>query len=143
MKHFDSNYIIYPDGRVYSVRRGIFLKPVKCKKGYVWVQLYVKKYKIHRLVAEAFIPNPNNLPQINHINSNRTDNRVENLEWCDNSYNQIHRYKSKNPGIRINSCGNFEARKTIKGKQFHLGTFKSLQEASDAYYNFIKSHNSL
>jgi hypothetical protein len=139
-KVFDTNYVIHSDGRVWSVRRKMFLKPVKDKKGYVWVQLYTKKYKIHRLVAESFIPNPNRLPQINHINSNKTDNRVENLEWCDNSYNQIHRYKSKNPGIRINSCGNFEARKTINGKQFHLGTFKTLEEAAKVYTTFLETY---
>lgn len=60
-------------------------------RGYKRVQLYKdgkqKKHRVHRLVAEAFLPNPNNLPQVNHINEIRYDNRVENLEWCTAKYN--------------------------------------------------------
>lgn len=61
------------------------------KYGYFCITLYKngkkKKFLIHRLVAETFIPNTNNLPQVNHINEDKTDNRVENLEYCDCKYN--------------------------------------------------------
>ena len=61
------------------------------RKGYERVHLYKDKkgkyFKIHRLVAMAFIPNPDNLPQVNHRDENKTNNRVDNLEWCTQEYN--------------------------------------------------------
>lgn len=75
------------------------------KKGYISIHVgynidmdpnsKVKRvsFLIHREIAKAFIPNPNNHPQVNHINGIQDDNRVENLEWCDNNHNQYHRYE--------------------------------------------------
>ena len=78
------------------------LKAVKTKKGYLTVGLYSdKKYhsqQIHRLVALAFVDNPDNEPQVNHIDGNKENNNANNLEWCNNKYNQIHAIKN---GLRV------------------------------------------
>ena len=75
------------------------LKPCLDKKGYARISLYNsnhirKDYKIHRLVALTFIPNPNNLPQVNHKNNIKNQNNVENLEWITNLNNMRHAWKN-------------------------------------------------
>lgn len=88
------------------------LKQIKHSKGYLQVGLCkngkTKKYTTHRLVAEHFIPNPNNLPQIDHINTNKTDNRVENLRWCtikENNNNPLTIDKISKPIIQFSKDG--------------------------------------
>lgn len=80
-------------GRMYETK---ILKPHVNTKMYLDVDLcrngVQKRHRIHRLVAEMFIPNPNNKPQVNHIDCDKSNNRIDNLEWCDNSENQKHAF---------------------------------------------------
>ena len=79
--------------------RELLLKEKKNSHGYKFISLGCgkrgtrKNIAIHRLVAEAFIPNPNNLPEVNHIDGNKLNNNIDNLEWCTRSENMLHAYK--------------------------------------------------
>lgn len=89
----DNNYLIYPDGRVWSNKTNKFLSQFEVK-GYFQVGLFINgkriKYYVHRLVAETFIPNPDNLPQVNHIDENTKNNNYSNLEWVTSKQNANH-----------------------------------------------------
>ena len=89
VRSFD-RYVKYSNGQIH-LHKGKVLSPIKDTDGYLQVVLHCngkcKTIKVHRLVAQAFIPNPDNLPQINHKDEDKLNNCVENLEWCTAKYN--------------------------------------------------------
>ena len=97
----DDGYEISSIGRVKTLpkkQNGFktrLLKPIKSPFGYVYVMLSNRRHIfVHRLVAQAFIHNPENKPFVNHINGNKEDNKLWNLEWCTRSENQLHGYRT-------------------------------------------------
>ena len=96
IKNFE-NYQVSNLGRIYSKKRRAYLKVKRLAgRGYYQVRLSkdgIYYYKnLHRLIAETFIPNPNNFRTVNHINGNKLDNRVSNLEWADDCKQQHEAY---------------------------------------------------
>lgn len=91
-------YTIHSNGQVYSNKNNKFLKPCIDNRGYLRITLFLdgkpKTYKLHRLIAQLFIPQLEGKTQVNHINGVKQDNRVENLEWCTGSENTIHAVKN-------------------------------------------------
>lgn len=85
IKGYEGSYAVTDNGRVWSVRRNKWLAPFATDTGYMTVRLCLNNKSIdrtiHRLVGEAFVSNPENKPQINHINGDKRDNRASNLEW--------------------------------------------------------------
>lgn len=97
-KTIGDKYIVFENGEVFSLYSNKILKP-DIVGGYEQVSLSinneVKRFKVHRLVAQLFIPNPEELPQVNHKDGNKRNNNVSNLEWCDAWYNNKHARDNK------------------------------------------------
>jgi hypothetical protein len=131
-------YEVDTEGAVFN-KFGKQLKP-QSVKGYLRVRLTREKYNapcipVHRLVAKAFIPNPENKPTVDHIDRNKTNNSISNLRWAtypEQGHNKSFRKKEKDVsteevGIRFH-CRTWEATITVNNKRYYKG-FPTLEEA--------------
>lgn len=117
IKGFEGLYVASPDGRIFKFEEGKLGKQIGIPKttsgqNYTTTALYDATGKkrnvlVHRIIAETFIPNPDNLPCVNHKDGNRHNNRVENLEWCTYSENSRHALDS----------GLYQTDKVVKGRE--------------------------
>lgn len=123
MPGYEDKYLVATDGRVYSLHSKRYLKPVP-KSGYNALWIGGKMRKTHRFIAEAFIPNPQNKPNINHIDGDRANNKIENLEWCTQSENVQHAWRT---GLKNNDTIRGELNPNTKLKDSDVAEIKGLR----------------
>ena len=113
-------YILYSDGTIFSKNTNKYLKPRLHRDGYLLVAIKRKNYTVHRLVAQKFIPNPYNLPCVNHKDGNRQNNNVNNLEWCDhiNNTQSWNKLNTNFGNITIRERGSVRHQLVIYGKSY-------------------------
>ena len=106
------DYIITKSGEVINRKNGHVVKPQPNGKGYYRVSIGGKLRFVHRLVADLYIPNPENKPQVNHKGGNKKNNTVDNLEWVDNQENRTHAVKN---GLHL--CGECSPHSKLKERE--------------------------
>lgn len=126
------DYSVSNFGKIRNDKKNKLVKPWNNGHGYLHIALNGVKYKVHRLVAKAFIPNPDNLPIVNHKDEVKTNNISENLEWCDYHYNSAYtlgKYEKTNNRkiLQIDKNGNIVKEwNSIKEASIGLGLSNSV-----------------
>ena len=142
------NYAVNTLGQVINVKYEKIIKGYKMVTGYMAVTLCnttnKKPFLVHRLVALAFIPNPQRLPFVDHIDENKSNNCVANLRWCTRRQNTQNITATKRrdqlPVGVYRSGMKFCARITVDGKSKHLGTYPTIEEAEFGRLNEERKH---
>jgi hypothetical protein len=137
------NYSISNFGIIKNNKTNRIMKQDIRKDGYKQIKLYkngiMKSFRVHRLVAKAFLENPDNKPKVDHIDENKSNNNVKNLRWStvqDNSYNRGKQINNTSgfKGVSFHKNANkYRATIKINGKYKHLGLFLTPEEASEKY----------
>lgn len=129
-----------------NMRDGRILKAQTTRKGYLRIRVTVKRERVsipvHRAVAKAFIPNPNNLPQVNHIDGDKTNNRVENLEWVTN-YENAHHAMANGLWANVYDASlrtNADKRTPVRSIDAKTGEVREFVSVSDAERFFNSRH---
>lgn len=127
-KKFEDGYSVSNEGNVKNDLNERILMGDKNNIGYRRICTPTKRYFVHRLVAEAFVPNPDNKPVVNHIDGNKTNNRADNLEWVTRSENDLHAFR-----LGLRTTYNNRSVAKIDDNGVVLETFESLAEAQRKY----------
>lgn len=149
VKGYSDLYTVSDFGRVVNLRTGRYLKPSVNHKGYLIVQLYdngkSRTKRVHRLVAEAFIPNPGNLPEVDHIDTDRQNNVVTNLRWVTGSSNTRNRDYCRQATSKYNGVmkkkDRWQVNIYLEGKTKHIGIFLEEHIAALAFNKFCIENN--
>ena len=134
----------YGNVKSFKYKEPRILKPAIGMKGYFYVNLcrFDKKYKkhyLHRLVSSSFIRRINSNEQIDHRDSNKLNNKLENLDIVDNRINQLRNKRSVLPGAHKDG-DKYRSRIQINGEIIYVGRFNTAEEAHEAYKNKLKEH---
>jgi hypothetical protein len=135
LRGYEGLYQVSKDGRVFSIRHQCFLKDYSNGTGYRKVNLYDRSGKqhkvyVHRAVAEAFLPNPTGMKEVNHIDCYKTNNAVWNLEWCTRHGNLIHSYRKGK-------------KRTGEGHGMHKLTCEQVRAIREEYVYGSKEHGTM
>lgn len=138
MRIVDLNFMgvmlkVQEDGKLWVIRNNEWVPIGRGKRTFPYFNAYFKEINkscaVHRLVAMAFIPNPNNKPCVNHINGNRTDNRPSNLEWVTDKENVVHSWRIRQLGRRSYKKGYVKA--YVNGTPYYLESWDVINKANN------------